>query len=309
MEPYKLITRTHLLLLLTLCLLLIPTTARAQVSGFTAPAPGSTLGGVVLVQGTAVDPHFLRYEIAFLREDNPGAGWIVFAEGNQQVTNGTLAVWDTTVGQSVNAPIFPDGRYQLRMRVVRQDSNYDEFFVGGLIVANNQAADPPTEVPTIALPTETPLPPPTDAPPAENTQAPPTATPDFEATAEAEATPTPVPTATPLVTRVAPTAVIVATTDPAVLTVPDVLPTLTPFPTPPPAPTAEGQGFALVSEEGLAAEPAEIVENVVSFDYGQFGRAFGQGFRLVFILFAALALYLLVRNAVRWLWRLISSNW
>ncbi len=322
---HKLITRTHLLLLLISLVALTTSTVYAQAPGFTAPAPGSTLSGVVLIQGTAVDANFLRYEIAFLREDNPGAGWIVFGEGNQPVNNGTLAVWDTTVGQSVNAPVFPDGRYQLRMRVVRQDSNYDEFFVGGLVLANNtSSADPPTAVPTIALPTETPLPPTQDDPATQPTTeagsenpTPPqpstdgaTPTPDWQATAEAQAaSPTPVPTATPLITRIAPTAILVATLDPTSIAIPDVLPTLTPFPTPPPLPTAEGQGFVLANADGESAEPAEIVENVVSFDYSQFGAAFGQGFRFVFILFGLLALYLLIRNAIRWIWRLISSNW
>lgn len=325
------ITRTHLLLLLLTFIALTTSTVYAQSPGFSAPAPGSTLSGVVLIQGTAVDSNFLRYEIAFLREDNPGAGWIVFGEGNQPVTNGTLAVWDTTVGQSVNAPVFPDGRYQLRMRVVRQDSNYDEFFVGGLVLANNTTpVDPPTAVPTIALPTETPLPPvnepptavpeagdPTTAPPVVSPTTDPAAptveftpTPNWQATADAQAaTPTFVPTATPLVTRIAPTAIVVSTLDPTTIAIPDVLPTLTPFPTPPPLPTVEGQGFVLANADGEPAEPAEIVENVVSFDYSQFGTAFGQGFRFVFLLFGILGLYLLVRNGIRWLWRLISSNW
>lgn len=327
------ITRTHLLLLLLTLVALTTTVVHAQAPGFAAPAPGSTLTGVVLIQGTAVDANFLRYEIAFLREDNPGAGWIVFGEGNQPVTNGTLAVWDTTVGQSVNAPVFPDGRYQLRMRVVRTDSNYDEYFVGGLILANNTTAvEPPTAVPTIALPTETALPPTVEPPtailpspspvqevgnptavPASPTNLPPdapTLTPDWQGTADARAaSPTPIPTATPLITRIAPTAIPVATLDPTSIAVPDVLPTLTAFPTPPPLPTVEGQGFVLANADGESAEPAEIVENVVSFDYSQFGTAFVQGFRFVFILFGVFALYLLIRNGVRWLWKLIASNW
>lgn len=328
----KLITRTHLLLLLFSLLALTTATAYAQVPSFTNPAPSSTISGVVLIQGTATDPAFLRYEIAFLREDNPGAGWIVFGEGSQQVIDGTLAVWDTTVGQSVNAPVFPDGRYQLRMRVVRQDSNYDEYFVGGLVIANNTTPiEPPTTVPTIALPTETPVQPnptaqlPTPIQEAGNPTAVPTTapinpttspadsaspTPNWQATADAQtATPTPIPTATPLITRIAPTAITVATLDLTSVAVPDSLPTLTPFPTPPPLPTVEGQGFVLANADGEPAEPAEIVENVVSFDYSQFGTAFGQGFRLVFLLFGILGLYLLLRNGIRWLWRLISSNW
>jgi hypothetical protein len=118
--------------------------AVAQQSGITTPASDETLTGVVTVTGTAVHPAFLRYELAFLNEDSPDAGWIVFAEGDQPVTNGTLAIWDTTVGRNVGAPVFPDGRYQLRLRVVKTDYNYDEFYATNLTISNGG----PTPIPT-----------------------------------------------------------------------------------------------------------------------------------------------------------------
>ncbi len=116
----------------------------AQTSGITTPTNGETISGTVTVTGTAVHPNYLRYELAFLNEDNQAAGWIVFAEGSQQVTNGVLAIWDTTVGQNVGAPVFPDGRYQLRLRVVKNDFNYDEYFVTDLTIYNAG----PTPIPT-----------------------------------------------------------------------------------------------------------------------------------------------------------------
>lgn len=117
----------------------------AQANGITAPAAGETLSGVVTVMGTAVHPEYLRYELAFLNEANQSAGWIVFAEGSQPVTNGVLAIWDTTIGQNVGAPVFPDGRYQLRLRVVKTDYNYDEYFVTNLTI--NNAGPTPTPTP------------------------------------------------------------------------------------------------------------------------------------------------------------------
>ncbi len=116
----------------------------AQTSGFSAPVSGDTVSGVVLIRGTAVHPEFLRYELAFYQQDNPNADWIVFAEGDQPVSNNTLAVWDTAVGREFGAPVFPDGRYQLRLRVVRTDYNYDEYYVTDLVVQN----DGPTPTPT-----------------------------------------------------------------------------------------------------------------------------------------------------------------
>lgn len=117
---------------------------RQGENGFTSPAPGDTISGTVTVTGTAVHPEYLRYELAFRQLDVPGADWIVFAEGDQPVVNGTLAVWDTTVGRAIGAPVFPDGRYQLRLRVVKTDYNYDEFFLTELVIQNDGPTPPPT---------------------------------------------------------------------------------------------------------------------------------------------------------------------
>ncbi|WP_420631490.1 hypothetical protein [Candidatus Leptofilum sp.] len=126
-------------------LLLSGTAVAAQTSsGITQPADGETISGVIEVVGTAVHPDYLRYELAFRQQDVAGAEWIVFAEGSQQVTDDVLAVWNTTVGRDIGSPIFPDGRYQLRLRVVKTDFNYDEYFVTDLIIQN----DGPTPTPT-----------------------------------------------------------------------------------------------------------------------------------------------------------------
>ena len=68
--------------------------------------------------------------------------------------NGRLVAWNTHA--------VPDGLYSLRLRAVKQDGNYEEFSVRGIVVANTG----PTETPT-ATPTETPAGTPT--PPAEPT--------------------------------------------------------------------------------------------------------------------------------------------
>jgi hypothetical protein len=135
-----------------------PTAAQAQ-NGITSPQPGDTIDGVVLIEGTATDPAFLRYELALNRGDE----WIVFAGGGREVQQGTLAVWDTTVGYP-GAPVFPDGVYQLRLRVVRQDYNYDEYFAGNLVLANSQATPTATATPPVdATPQATATPPAGDA--------------------------------------------------------------------------------------------------------------------------------------------------
>jgi hypothetical protein len=171
-------------MVLALALLLgLSGAVRAQAqNGITSPRLGDTLAGIVLIEGTATDPAFLRYELAFSR----GGEWIVFAGGGREVQQGTLAVWDTTVGYP-GAPVFPDGTYELRLRVVRQDYNYDEYFVRNLNLANSQ----PTPEPTATVP-------------AAVTSVPPSPTPEAGGGADAVGSPAPLPSLTPFPTPTAP---------------------------------------------------------------------------------------------------------
>lgn len=135
---------------------LVPGQAQVAGNGIQKPAAGDVIAGIVAVEGSAVDPNFLRYELAFRRESPPGGDWIVFAESDSPVSNGTLALWDTTVGRNANAPVFPDGVYQLRLRVVRQDYNYDEYFVSGFTISNDTPTATPTITATITIAAATP---------------------------------------------------------------------------------------------------------------------------------------------------------
>jgi hypothetical protein len=123
----------------------------AQVgNGIYEPTDGDEVSGIVVIRGTADHPQFLRYELAFVQDSISGSDWIVFAQGDQPVQDDTLAVWDTTVGQPVS-PVFPDGQYRLRLRVVRDDYNYDEFFVTQLLITNLSATPSPTPTLTNTL--------------------------------------------------------------------------------------------------------------------------------------------------------------
>jgi hypothetical protein len=140
--------------------MLIPGQLQAQQpNGVTAPAPGEIVSGIVVVSGSANHPDFLRYELAFQPAFSPGSDWIVFAQGDRPVISDTIAIWDTTVGGEFS-PVFPDGRYQLRLRIVRNDYNYNEYFVSDLIVANIDVTPTvtPTITPTIGVALVTPLP-------------------------------------------------------------------------------------------------------------------------------------------------------
>lgn len=257
-QAYKLSLGAAAVLLLCVVIPLYATagTVRAQnQNGIFEPEPGAVISGVISIRGTARDDSFLRYELAF---DN-GSGWLAFAEGDQPVTDGTLAIWDTTVGQP-QSPVFPDGVYQLRLRVVRSDYNYDEYFVRDLTIVNEA-----------------------------------TTTPTATATLTAEAT-TPLGTLTPGET---------ATSGFTILQ-PTPLPSLTPFATPtlPGTPPEESTPVGLADpRSGSRPDDAGLLPRLFGMGVDRLDNAFWAGVGLALSAFALLALYLLLRALVRYVWR------
>ena len=146
-------------------------TVSAQ-SGITYPPETEVLRGSVQIKGTAVHPDFWKYELAAAPQGTQN--WFYIAGAETPVQNGVLGVWDTRT--------VPDGPYTIRLRVVRRDGNYDEYFVQNVTVANTAPVATPTPEVT-PTPTATPTPKPPTATPVQ-------LTPDIP-------TPTPAPTATP----------------------------------------------------------------------------------------------------------------
>jgi hypothetical protein len=153
-----------------------------------SPRDRASVRGQVPIEGSANHPQFQKYEIHFGPEPNPGDQWTPIGGSpfSVPVVQGRLGLWDTT--------LIPDGVYSLRLRVVRLDGNYDDYFVRGIQVSNTR----PTETPTPAAS-------PTEAPPTPT----PTPTPTVVIGVPAIESPTPVPTSTPL-----PTALPTATREP-----------------------------------------------------------------------------------------------
>lgn len=126
----------------------------------TGPASNAVVQGAVQITGSADHPAFQFYAVEFHPEPVTGDRWqTVQAVQQTPVVNGVLVTWDTTQ--------VPDGSYTLRLRTVRLDGNYTEFFVQQVVVANTQQV--PTDTPTPGVVAETPTP--------ENVSLPPTATP------------------------------------------------------------------------------------------------------------------------------------
>lgn len=141
--------------LIALCTVLISLSAApaaAQEEGLaiiTSPAPAQTVIGVVAVQGTAASPNFQRYRLEYAVQGSLEPEWFSIVEIAQQVTNGTLALWDTTA--------LPDGVYQLRLRVFLRSGAVLQTVVQGLNVINRSATALPT-LPQPATPLATTFP-------------------------------------------------------------------------------------------------------------------------------------------------------
>jgi hypothetical protein len=166
-------------------------TSAQDVSGITSPATGSGVTGDVPIFGTAVIEPFQKYELHYKAEPSGDDAFIYFSGNTVPVINGQLGVWQSGG--------LPPGAYSLRLRVVKADGNYAEYFARNLSVNQGAvAAALLTATATPSAPTPTPIPTATFTPAPQPTPAvgqveqpaiaePPTATPDAQAVAEAAA--------------------------------------------------------------------------------------------------------------------------
>lgn len=155
----------------------------------TYPQEGSTVSGVVDIQGTATHPAFVSYGILYAsgdqvtgsttwRHDDP-----IIWNNQNMVVNGTLGTWDTTP--------LPNGKYVLALVVYEAGNETPNvFFVQNLTVQNEPATPTPEPTPE-ATPTETGAAPTAESEPAiaPTIEQPPTATPRPTPTLSPGATP------------------------------------------------------------------------------------------------------------------------
>jgi hypothetical protein len=123
----------------------LPVNAQEQ-SGVTSPSAGATVSGDVPIFGTAVIEPFQKYELHYKQEPSGDDAYIYFGGGTTPVVNAQLGVWQ--------AGGLPPGTYSLRLRVVKADGNYAEYYTPNLSVGGQG----PTPTPTSGSPTETPIP-------------------------------------------------------------------------------------------------------------------------------------------------------
>jgi hypothetical protein len=109
--------RLVLVLVVMVGILGLPTTSGAQtVNGLSAPAAGATVSGLVNVKGYAQSPNFEKWQLDLLPNGNANAPVFLALGAKPGVFTYTL-----------NSALYPPGDQTLRLRVVRTDSNYDEY--------------------------------------------------------------------------------------------------------------------------------------------------------------------------------------
>ncbi len=116
------------LMVMSLPLAVAAQTADTTTNGITAPADGATVSGTVTVTGYASDPNFMKWQLDLLPGgDASAAGFLALGE-----TQGVFTYTLNTIG-------LPNGEHALRLRVVRNDSNYTEYTTK-FTIANGAAA-------------------------------------------------------------------------------------------------------------------------------------------------------------------------
>jgi uncharacterized surface protein with fasciclin (FAS1) repeats len=99
--------------------------APEHMNGIKAPRDGATIRGTVEVMGHAGDPRFSKWQLDLLPGgDETQAIFLAVGEEHGDFTYS----FDTTN--------WPNGEHSFRLRVVRTDSNYDEYF-SKFTIANN----------------------------------------------------------------------------------------------------------------------------------------------------------------------------
>ena len=92
---------------------------RAPMNGIYHPRAGEQVSGVVDFVGTVVDPDFLRWELYW--SPSGKEAWSFLVSDQESAVGALLARLDLSQ--------LPAGYYDFRLRLVRKDYNYDEYFV------------------------------------------------------------------------------------------------------------------------------------------------------------------------------------
>jgi hypothetical protein len=93
-----------------------------------SPQTNQVLQGVVVISGSSSVDYFQSSEVSFSYNNDPTDTWFLIRLNDQEVKDGTLATWDTT--------ILADHIYTLRLRVNTSIGSVKEIKVKNLYVRN-----------------------------------------------------------------------------------------------------------------------------------------------------------------------------
>lgn len=136
-----------------------PTKVIRMGSEISHPLSGDAVSGFTAIRGYAAAPNFRRYDVHIAVASSESWQWLETVM--KPVYDDVLHVLDTTR--------FPDGKYDLRLRVIRDDGNYSEAYLRRFEIRNanpptatlerNELGTPfPTPTPTVTRATATPTP-------------------------------------------------------------------------------------------------------------------------------------------------------
>ncbi len=103
------------------------------------PQPGAALQGSVPITGSNDLPDFQYAELSFSYTGAQPEGWFLIQQFRAAITEGPLAIWDTTT--------IADGNYRLRLQVFRTDGTIVEAYSAGLRVRNYTPLETSTPTP------------------------------------------------------------------------------------------------------------------------------------------------------------------
>jgi peptidoglycan/xylan/chitin deacetylase (PgdA/CDA1 family) len=106
----------------------------AHDNGLKEPLAGAKLQGNVEIRGVAHYPQMLKWQLDLLPNGDSQQAIFLGLGLEAQPVAGLLA--------NLNTSLYPDGSYVLRLRIVRQDGNYDTYATP-ITIANSQAPDHP----------------------------------------------------------------------------------------------------------------------------------------------------------------------
>jgi hypothetical protein len=105
-----------------------------------SPEPGDIVKGVVMVRGSTDVSGFQSAETLFGYNSDTTDTWFLIEKSMSPVSNGNLAIWDTT--------IITDGVYRILVRVYLEDGTTSDTIVKGITVNNYTVIETSTPVST-----------------------------------------------------------------------------------------------------------------------------------------------------------------